>query len=88
QFLEEYSGTELTRLYYKMKNREVVDKDYARALDKEEAAKNHEETNVYYVAFTRAELGLIVVAKNKKGMHEKLDLAPLEEGEIAPVISS
>ncbi len=88
QFLEEYSGTELLRLYYRMKNREVVDKDYARALDKEEAAKDHEETNVYYVAFTRAELGLIVVAKDKKGMHEKLDLAPLEEGEIAPVISS
>ncbi|WP_017284300.1 RecB-like helicase [Helicobacter pylori] len=88
QFLEEYSGTELLRLYYRMKNREVVDKDYARALDKEEAAKNYEETNVYYVAFTRAELGLVVVAKDKKGMHEKLDLAPLEEGEIAPVISS
>ncbi|MGL2773636.1 RecB-like helicase [Helicobacter pylori] len=88
QFLEEYSGTELTRLYYRMKNREVVDKDYARALDKEEAAKDHEETNVYYVAFTRAELGLIVVAKDKKGMCEKLDLVPLEEGEIAPVISS
>ncbi|WP_441744186.1 RecB-like helicase [Helicobacter pylori] len=88
QFLEEYSGTELTHLYYRMKNREVVDKDYARALDKEEAAKNHEETNVYYVAFTRAELGLIVVAKDKKGMHEKLDLFPLEEGTIAPVISS
>ncbi|GAA6965808.1 RecB-like helicase [Helicobacter pylori] len=99
QFLEEYSGTEFTRLYYRMKNREVVDKDYARALDKEEAAKDHEETNVYYVAFTRAELGLIVVAKDKdqkkdkkesksKGMCEKLDLAPLEEGEIAPVISS
>ncbi|GAA9997011.1 RecB-like helicase [Helicobacter pylori] len=88
QFLEEYSGTELLRLYYRMKNREVVDKDYARALDKEEAVKDHEEINVYYVAFTRAELGLIVVAKDKKGMREKLDLAPLEEGEIAPVISS
>ncbi len=99
QFLEEYSGTELTHLYYRMKNREVVDKDYARALDKEEAAKDHEEINVYYVAFTRAELGLIVVAKDKdqkkdkkesknKGMHEKLDLAPLEERTIAPVISS
>ncbi|GAA8752242.1 RecB-like helicase [Helicobacter pylori] len=98
QFLEEYSGTELTRLYYRMKNREVADKDYARALDKEEAAKDHEETNVYYVAFTRAELGLIVVAKDKdqkkdkkesknKGMREKLDLLPLEEGIIAPVIS-
>ncbi|MFP6305087.1 RecB-like helicase [Helicobacter pylori] len=103
QFLEEYNGAELIRLYYRMKNREVVDKDYARALDKEEAAKDHEETNVYYVAFTRAELGLIVVAKDKdqkkdkkeskkesknKGMREKLDLAPLEEGTIAPVISS
>ncbi|GAA9910555.1 RecB-like helicase [Helicobacter pylori] len=99
QFLEEYSSTELLRLYYRMKNREVVDKDYARALDKEEAAKDYEETNVYYVAFTRAELGLIVVAKDKnqkkdkkesknKGMREKLDLAPLEEGTIAPVISS
>ncbi|GAA7921931.1 RecB-like helicase [Helicobacter pylori] len=98
QFLEEYSGTELTRLYYRMKNREVVDKDYARVLDKEEAAKDHEETNVYYVAFTRAELGLVVVAKDKdqkkdkkesknKGMREKLDLVPLEEGTIAPVIS-
>ncbi len=103
QFLEEYNGTELVHLYYRMKNREVVDKDYARALDKEEAAKDHEETNVYYVAFTRAELGLIIVAKDKdqkkdkkeskkesknKGMREKLDLAPLEEGTIAPVISS
>ncbi|WRB97456.1 RecB-like helicase [Helicobacter pylori] len=99
QFLEEYNGTELLRLYYRMKNREMVDKDYARALDEEEAAKDHEETNVYYVAFTRAELGLIVVAKDKdqkkdkkesknKGMCEKLDLFPLEEGTIAPVISS
>ncbi len=102
QLLEEYNGAELLRLYYRMKNREVVDKDYARALDKEEAAKNHEETNVYYVAFTRAELGVIVVAKDKdqkkdkkeskkesknKGMREKLDLFPLEEGEIMPVIS-
>ncbi|MGN8438545.1 RecB-like helicase [Helicobacter pylori] len=96
QLLEEYDGAELTRLYYRMKNREVVDKDYARALDKEEAAKDHEEINVYYVAFTRAELGLIVVAKDKKEskkesknkkMREQLDLAPLEEGEIAPVIS-
>ncbi|GAA8179676.1 RecB-like helicase [Helicobacter pylori] len=98
QLLEEYDGTELLRLYYRMKNREVVDKDYARALDKEEAAKDHEEINVYYVAFTRAELGLIVVAKDKdqkkdkkesknKTMREKLDLAPLEEGEITPVVS-
>ncbi|WQW43816.1 RecB-like helicase [Helicobacter pylori] len=96
QLLEEYNGAELTRLYYRMKNREVVDKDYARALDKEEAAKDHEEINVYYVAFTRAELGLIVVAKDKKEskkesknktMCEKLDLVPLEEGEITPVIS-
>ncbi|QDY61400.1 recombinase RecB [Helicobacter pylori] len=96
QLLEEYDGAELLRLYYRMKNREVVDKDYARALDKEEAAKDYEETNVYYVAFTRAELGLIVVAKDKKEskkesknktMCEKLDLAPLEEGEIMPVIS-
>ncbi|WP_024114234.1 RecB-like helicase [Helicobacter pylori] len=98
QFLEEYNGAELLRLYYRMKNREVVDKDYARALDKEKAAKENEETNVYYVAFTRAELGLVVVAKDKgqkkdqkesesKGMREKLDLAPLEEGTIAPVIS-
>ncbi|RVY72314.1 RecB-like helicase [Helicobacter pylori] len=92
QLLEEYDGAELARLYYRMKNREVVDKDYARALDKEEAAKDHEEINVYYVAFTRAELGLIVVAKDKKEsknktMREKLDLVPLEEGEIMPVIS-
>ncbi len=96
QLLEEYNGAELARLYYRMKNREVVDKDYARALNKEEVAKDHEEINVYYVAFTRAELGLIVVAKDKKEskkesknkkMREKLDLAPLEEGEIMPVIS-
>ncbi len=96
QLLEEYNGAELMHLYYRMKNREVVDKDYARALDKEEAAKDHEETNVYYVAFTRAELGLIVVAKDKKEskkesknkkMCERLDLVPLEEGEIMPVIS-
>ncbi len=96
QLLEEYNGAELLRLYYRMKNREVVDKDYARALDKEEAAKDHEEINVYYVAFTRAELGLIVVAKDKKEskkesknktMREQLDLTPLEEGEITPVVS-
>ncbi|MGL2639008.1 RecB-like helicase [Helicobacter pylori] len=96
QLLEEYNGAELMHLYYRMKNREVVDKDYARALDEEEAAKDHEEINVYYVAFTRAELGLIVVAKDKKEskkesknkkMHEKLDLVPLEEGEIVPAIS-
>ncbi|WP_033782067.1 RecB-like helicase [Helicobacter pylori] len=89
QLLEEYNGAELACLYYRMKNRESVDKDYARALEKEEILKNHEEINVYYVAFTRAELGLIVVAKDKdKEMREKLDLAPLEVGKIAPVTSS
>ncbi len=99
QFLEEYEGTELVHLYCRMKNREMVDKDYARALGKEKAAKDHEKINEYYVAFTRAELGLVVVAKDKdqkkdqkesknKGMREKLDLKPLEEGEIAPVIFS
>ncbi|XNZ32112.1 RecB-like helicase [Helicobacter pylori] len=96
QLLEEYDGAELVRLYYRMKNREVVDKDYARALNKEEAVKDHEEINVYYVAFTRAELGLIVVTKDKKEskkesknkkMREQLDLASLEEGEIMPVVS-
>ncbi|WP_104687369.1 RecB-like helicase [Helicobacter acinonychis] len=65
KFLEEYDNTELMRLYYRMKKREVVDKDYARALEKEKVAKDHEEINKYYVAFTRAELGLIVVAKDK-----------------------
>ncbi|GAA8075045.1 RecB-like helicase [Helicobacter pylori] len=99
QFLEEYEGTELVHFYCRMKNREMVDKDYARALGKEKAAKDHEKINEYYVAFTRAELGLVVVAKDKdqkkdqkesknKGMREKLDLKPLEEGEIAPVIFS
>lgn len=69
-----------------MKNCEMVDKDYVRVLDKEEAVKDYEEINVYYVVFIRVELGLVVVVKDKKGMREKLDFAFLEEGEIVLVI--
>ncbi|WP_104748365.1 RecB-like helicase [Helicobacter cetorum] len=88
KFLEEYDETQLIRLYYRMKNREMVDKDYARALEKEKFNKSCEEINVYYVAFTRARLGLIVVAKNEKEMCKKLELTPLEEGQIKSVSSS
>ncbi|AFI05794.1 RecB-like helicase [Helicobacter cetorum] len=88
KLLEEYDHTELKRLYYRMKNRELVDEAYKRALEEEKRRQSCEEMNVYYVAFTRARLGLIVVAKNGKDMCKKLELVPLEEGKIKSVTPS
>ncbi|AFI03407.1 RecB-like helicase [Helicobacter cetorum] len=88
KLLEEYDRTELKRLYYRMKNREIVDEAYQKAIEAEKFRKSCEEMNVYYVAFTRARLGLIVVAKNEKDMCKKLGLVSLEEGKIELVDSS
>jgi exodeoxyribonuclease V beta subunit len=61
--LFEYDGTSLERAFFRWKNRENFDDEYAHA---EKAAQATDRLNMLYVAFTRAEHALFVVKKQAK----------------------
>ncbi|WP_120950979.1 RecB-like helicase [Helicobacter sp. L8] len=70
--------------FYRQKQREYFDPDYARALQifKERNAK--EKQNVLYVACTRAKHSLIIVQQTEGSVFKTLDLQPFTQGTIAP----
>ncbi len=72
----------IERIFYKQSKKEYFVKEYAEAKAREEAMSYKDRLNLLYVALTRAELGLIVVAKEKGSQFESLDLEPMQIGEI------
>ncbi|MDD2828020.1 MAG: RecB-like helicase [Sulfuricurvum sp.] len=79
--LYEYDGVSLTHLFVRTKGREVLDQNYQRALEKEEALANEDQLNALYVALTRAVESLVVIAKPKSSWFEPLQLTPNHWGE-------
>ncbi len=73
---------EIERIFYKQSKKEYFVKEYADAKAREEAMSYKDKLNLLYVALTRAELGLIVVAKEKGSQFESLELEPMQIGEI------
>jgi len=82
--LFDYDGIQLKNLYLRIKGRENVDLDYARAKEREKMARAEDLINAQYVALTRAKNNLIVCAKNKDSAFENLDLSALTRGEAFP----
>ncbi len=82
-FIFSYDGIELKNLFYRMKKRECVDKEYEKAVDKEKALSIEDELNAQYVAFTRAKSSLFICKKAKNSSFENLSLKPLKIGEIS-----
>ncbi|MFA5234127.1 MAG: RecB-like helicase [Sulfurimonas sp.] len=79
----EYDGIALKNIYLRIKGRDSVDAQYAKALLKEKALVREDSLNALYVAFTRARENLIIVLKSKDSMFDILDLAPERYGKLA-----
>lgn len=80
--LYEYDDIDLVGIYQRVSQREFLDEKYAKAKAKEEILEKEDVLNMHYVAFTRAESSLIVVAKNKSSAYEHLGLEELKQGSI------
>ena len=80
--LYEYEDIDLVGIYQRVSQREFIDKKYAKAKAKEEVLEKEDVLNMHYVAFTRAESSLIVVAKNKSSAYEHLELEELKRGVV------
>ena len=63
--LFDYEGIELKDLKLKFKNREIIDNEYKKVLDKEKKLIFEDKKNVEYVAFTRAKDSLIILKRNE-----------------------
>ena len=70
----EYEGIKLQNLYLRMKGRDLLDKAYAKALEKEKALAIEDSLNALYVAFTRAKESLYVMAKEEGSLFDILEL--------------
>jgi len=90
--LFEYDGTNLRRAFFRFKNRENFDDEYAYAKKQEKNAQDVDRLNMLYVAFTRAEHAMYIVKKPPKPLKTgevKYDgvftldaLAPMSRGEL------
>ena len=78
----EYDDIFLQEMYVKFKNRECVDSDYKRAVEKEKKLVFEDELNVQYVAFTRAKVSLTICQKVKDSSFSALGLEACEVGEL------
>ncbi|MDR0666524.1 MAG: RecB-like helicase [Campylobacteraceae bacterium] len=82
QLLFDYDGIELKRLFLRASKRELTDELYKNAKEKDAALESEDELNCFYVAFTRAKNGLIIVQKNEKSSFERLSLQDTIRGKI------
>ncbi len=83
--LYDYEGSRLRGLYYRIKDRESLDAEYAEALAGEKKAAAEDQLNALYVALTRAVESLHILSKEKGSWFEPLELAQAQWGEFVPV---
>jgi len=77
-----YDGISLSSVYLRTKNRDAIDIEYERALEKEKVLVREDKLNALYVAFTRARDNLIIIKKSEKSSFELLDLEVASYGEM------
>ena len=71
----EYDNIKLKNLYLRIKGRDLLDDEYAHAIEKEKKLQHEDTLNALYVAFTRAKQNLFIVMKSKDSAFEILNLA-------------
>lgn len=76
----EYDGAQLRGMHYRIKGREALDPEYAKALEAEKRAADEDQLNALYVALTRAIESLSVIAKTKNSWFDPLELVAFERG--------
>lgn len=78
----DYKGVHLSKLFYRIKGREALDSDYARALEKDKTLAQEDQMNALYVALTRAVTSLHLVSKTKNSWFEPLELSEGKWGKL------
>ncbi|MDD5717207.1 MAG: RecB-like helicase [Sulfuricurvum sp.] len=78
----EYEGAQLKGMHYRIKNREIFDENYAKALESEKKASDEDQLNALYVALTRAVESLSVIAKSKNSWFDPLELVAFSKGNL------
>lgn len=68
----DYETIRLEHIYYKMKERENIDKEYANAMQKEKTLNELDQLNVMYVALTRAKNNMIILKKEEKSIFDSM----------------
>ncbi len=88
RLLFEYEGIHLKRLFLRQKGREAFDDAYKKALQNEDRLRHEDQLNMLYVAFTRAEISLLVIKKPQHSQFESLNLSPQQRGHLHVKTSS
>ncbi len=78
----DYDNIILKDIKYKLKYREGIDKDYSEVVKKEKGEQLIDSINTLYVAFTRAEYSLFIIAKEKTSEFDILNLINESIGEL------
>jgi len=73
----------IDKILYRTKGRENFDIEYADIMEERKASALKDRKNVLYVALTRAVEGLIVIRKPKDSIFDKINISPMEIGEIS-----
>ncbi|MFT7860492.1 MAG: RecB-like helicase [Sulfurimonas sp.] len=81
--LYRYEGIKLKSIYLRIKNRDLLDPDYAEAIAHEKALIEEDSLNALYVAFTRAKENLFVIQKTEKSLFDILELHDGEFGSLS-----
>jgi exodeoxyribonuclease V beta subunit len=77
-----YNGISLASVYLRTKNRDAIDIEYERALEKEKILVKEDKLNALYVAFTRARENLVIIKKSEKSSFDLLDLQVAQYGQM------
>ena len=75
----------IDKIYYKHSKKENFLLEYKKALEKEKKQSLKDKLNLLYVALTRAELGMVVVKKDKSSEFDLIGLEDLNRGKIVKV---
>lgn len=78
-----YEGINLQSIYLRLKNRDLIDPDYAEAIAHEKHLIEEDSLNALYVAFTRARENLFIVKKTKDSLFDLLELQDTTFGVLA-----
>ncbi|MDR2342385.1 MAG: RecB-like helicase [Campylobacteraceae bacterium] len=82
--LFDYEDIVLKDIMVCMNKRELIDENYKNVKEKEQKLSQEDMLNQFYVAFTRAKNGLIIIENGKKSFFEMLNLQQIRIGEITP----
>ena len=78
----EYEGVSLQNIFLRQSKRKEFDSHYAKALENNAVAAREDALNALYVAFTRAQNNLFVIAKPKDSSFALLELQPASWGTL------